>query len=170
MNAHDYVVEQLSSYRESCQNLRTLEFELHTLNLLGIEDSDALIESMTFSHSDEEPVQSRQKSDKTASIALNYRAVNANQTREIRRELTRQLDYYRIQITRLETYLDILPPDEADVLRRYYFDRMTWNEIAQTGHTCIRTIMRYRDKAMARLETFYHRLAEVGMLPEVDLQ
>ena len=167
---HDYVIEQLSTYQEACQNIQTLEFELRALNLRRRESPNELIESMTFSHSGEEPVQSGQRSDKTASIALNYRTVNAEQTRELREELSRQLACYRLRVLRLEAYLDILPPDEADVLRRFYFDQMTWNEIAQTGHRCIRTIMRYRDKAMARLEAFYRRLAELGMLPEVDTQ
>lgn len=170
MNVHDYVIEQLSTYREACQNIQTLEFELRALNPRRRESPDELIESMTFSHSGEEPVQSGRRSDKTASIALNYRAVSAEQTRELREELSRQLASYRLRVSRLEAYLDILPPDEADVLRRFYFDQMTWNEIAQTGHSCIRTIMRCRDKAMARLETFYRRLAELGMLPEVDAQ
>lgn len=168
MDVHDYVVNQLSTYRQACQNIQTLKFELRALTSLSTENTDSLIESMTFSHSSEEPVKSGQLSDKTASIALNYRTVNMEQVRSAKREIVLQLGYYQLRVSRLEAYLDALPQDEADILRCFYFNQMTWSEISQSSHICIRTIMRCRDRAIKRLVEFYTRLAAIGMLPELD--
>lgn len=168
MNVREYVTKQLKDYREMKQNIHILQFELDALPLHSASEANELIKSMTFAHSTEENVQHSQISDKTSSIALNYRAVNFKQMQETRQRIEEQLSIYYLQVTRLETYLAALPEAEANILRQYYFDGITWQEIAQRNNVCLRSIIRRRDHALCQLERYYYRLAELGVLLDVQ--
>lgn len=168
MNVREYVITQLKDYREMKQNVHILQFELDALPIDNNFGCNELIESMTFAHATEENVQCSRISDKTSSIALNYRAVNFKQMQETRKRIEEQLSMYRLQVTRLETYLAALLEAEAEILRQYYFDGITWQEIAQRSNVCLRSIVRRRDHALCQLERYYYRLAELGVLPDVQ--
>lgn len=170
MNVHEYLAMQLKNYREMKQNIHILQFELDALPIDNNSGCNELIESMTFAHSTDEIVQHSLISDKTASIALNYHAVNFRQMNEARQRIENQLSCYRLQVMRLETYLAALPEAEADILRQHYFDGTTWQEIALKSNVCLRSIVRRRDHALCQLERYYYRLAELGVLPDVQVR
>lgn len=168
MNVEEYVVHQLESYSQFCRDITTLEFELKSLAPFDQQQAGELIESLTFSHPTGAPVQDSHISDKTAAIALSYHTIGLDQTRDARLGIVVQLEAYRLLVNRLDTYLGTLYPEDAAVLRKHYFEGMSWQSIADAGHHCIRTVMKRRKRGMTRLTELYNRLAQLGVLPGVD--
>ena len=68
MTAKEYVVRQLEGYTQLRNDITTLEFELKSLAPFDELQTDDLIETLTFSHPTESPVQESRISDKTAEI------------------------------------------------------------------------------------------------------
>ncbi len=69
---------------------------------------------------------------------------------------------------RLDTYLCALYPEDAAVLKKHYFDGLSWQGIADAEHHCIRTVIKRRNRGMKRLTELYDRLARLGALPGVE--
>ncbi|MEI3014938.1 MAG: hypothetical protein V8T36_09645 [Ruthenibacterium lactatiformans] len=82
--------------------------------------TDDLIETLTFSHPTESPVQESRISDKTAAIALSYHTIGLEQTRDTRLRIASQLEVYQMLANRLDTYLCALYPEDAAVLKKHY--------------------------------------------------
>lgn len=168
MTVREYVIQQLSDYNKTRKDIIALEFELKSLAPFNLQESDNVIESMTFAHPVDELVQGSHISDKTASIALNYHSVSLQQTQEARQQICRRLEAYTLQVRRLDTYLAILPEENAAVLRQHYFDGCSWQEIADTGHNCLRTVKKRREMGIARLVELYSNLSAMGRLPGIS--
>ena len=64
MTAKEYVVCQLDGYTQFRNDITTLEFELKSLAPFDELQTDDLIETLTFSHPTESPVQESRISDK----------------------------------------------------------------------------------------------------------
>ena len=127
-----------------------------------------MIETLTFSHPTESPVQESRISDKTAAIALSYHTIGLEQTRDTRLRIASQLEVYQMLVNRLDTYLCALYPEDAAVLKKHYFDGLSWQGIADAEHHCIRTVIKRRNRGMKRLTELYDRLARLGALPGVE--
>lgn len=168
MHVEEYVIHQLKNYPQFCRDITTLEFELKSLVPFDKQRTEELIESLTFSHSTDVSVQDSHISDKTAAIALSYHSIGLDQTRDIRVSIAVQLASYKLLVNRLDTYLNTLYPEDAAVLKKHYFEGISWQGIADTDHHCIRTIMKRRKRGMIRLTALYDRLAQLGVLPGVE--
>ena len=168
MTVEKYVIQQLESYTILCRDITTLEFELKALLPFDDNKTNGLIEDLAFAHSSETPVQDSRISDKTATIALSYHVIGLKQTHEVRCNLTSQLEVRKLQVTRLATYLSVLVPEDADVLRAHYFDGLSWQGVSDMNHTCLRTTIKRRDRGLIRLIELYDRLARLGALPDVE--
>ena len=129
---------------------------------------DDLIKTLTFSHPTESPVQESRISDKIAAIALSYHTIGLEQTRDTRLRIASQLEVYQMLANRLDTYLCALHPEDAAVLKKHYFDGLSWQGIADAEHHCIRTVIKRRNRGMKRLTKLYDRLARLGALPGVE--
>ena len=168
MTAKEYVVRQLEGYTQLRNDITTLEFELKSLAPFDELQTDDLIETLTFSHPTESPVQESRISDKTAAIALSYHTIGLVQTRDTRLRIASQLEVYQMLANRLDTYLCALYPEDAAVLKKHYFDGLSWQGIADAEHHCIRTVIKRRNRGMKRLTELYDRLARLGALPGVE--
>ena len=168
MTAKEYVVCQLEGYTQFRNDITTLEFELKSLAPFDELQTDDLIETLTFSHPTESPVQESRISDKTAAIALSYHTIGLEQTRDTRLRIALQLEVYQMLANRLDTYLCALYPEDAAVLKKHYFDGLSWQGIADAEQHCIRTVIKRRNRGMKRLTKLYDRLARLGALPGVE--
>ena len=168
MTAKEYVVCQLEGYTQFRNDITTLEFELKSLAPFDELQTDDLIETLTFSHPTESPVQESRISDKIAAIALSYHTIGLEQTRDTRLRIASQLEVYQMLANRLDTYLCALHPEDAAVLKKHYFDGLSWQGIADAEHHCIRTVIKRRNRGMKRLTELYDRLARLGALPGVE--
>lgn len=168
MTVKEYVIHQLESYPRLCRDIDTLEFELKSLEPFDTQQTGELIESLTFAHPAEAPVQNSRISDKTAVIALSYHTIGMEQTREARLNISVQLEAYKLLVNRMNTYLCALQPDDAAVLRKHYFEGLSWQSIADAEHHCIRTVIKRRERGMSRLIELYERLARLGALSSID--
>ena len=156
MTAKEYVVRQLEGYTQLRNDITTLEFELKSLAPFDELQTDDLIETLTFSHPTESPVQESRISDKTAAIALSYHTIGLEQTRDTRLRIASQLEAYQMY------------PEDAAVLKKHYFDGLSWQGIADAEQHCIRTVIKRRNRGMKRLTELYDRLARLGALPGVE--
>ena len=163
MTVRNYVIQQLEGYHHLCQLITTLQFELQTAERWSEADE---IEAMTFAQPQGERVQTSGHADKTAQAAMQYRET----LHKARRQMQSQLDKLNVQVRRLDAYLEALPKEQSEVLRQYYFEGSSWQMIADREGVCLRTVIKRRERAMAQLEEFFGRLADLGYLPGVSTQ
>lgn len=166
MRVREYVLQQLQSYNQKQENIAALKFELKALPSLEAQSTE-VIEALALSHPCGEHVQNSSISDKTALVALNYQAVNWNLSQETLRQIATQLCQYEREVRRLDIYMAGLPPRTVRILRAHYFERLPWPTIAEREKVCLRSVMRWRDQGISRLEALYTQLAKIGGLPDV---
>lgn len=97
-----------------------------------------------------------------------YHTIGLEQTRDTRLRIASQLEVYQMLANRLDTYLCALYPEDAAVLKKHYFDGLSWQGIADAEQHCIRTVIKRRNRGMKRLTELYDRLARLGALPGVE--
>lgn len=148
----DFVVELLESYNDRERKIAVLRYELeHPMRV----SQEEMIGAMNFAHGDGINRAGGKVPDKTLHIALNYRGetekVNAETTREIARRLT-ELEQMQ---ERLEYYVALLERRHAEVLRAFYFERRSWDEIAGALGVALRTAHKIRGRAIEELAEMY---------------
>lgn len=168
MNVQEYVLLQLEEYERRAQSIQALEFELHALAPLSEKETDALIESMTFTFPTGERVQTSTRADKTANIALSYKDTCFEQSQEVMRKLLQRIDFYRLKNKRLDMYLSTLAPKDAEILKMHYFQQLSWRCIAEQEGVCLRTVMKRKERGITRLAELYGNWAALGGLPGVE--
>lgn len=168
MNVQEYVLRQLDEYQRRVQSIQALEFELHALAPLTEKENDALIASMTFASPIGERVQTSTHADKTANIALSYRETGFEQLKEVMQNLLRRINHFQLENKRLDLYLSTLTPEDEEIIKMHYFQRLSWRRIAEQKSICLRTVMKRKDRGIARLVELYGSWAELGGLPEVN--
>lgn len=146
-------VEKLfRSYPERKKELEILKFRIS--NVKGI-DADEVIESMCFSNPQGERVQTSDPSDKTASVAINYRKVADrmedeyfDSLLEMYQKKKEELDFFLFAISKLS---GILP----DVIEDMVVEGMSWEELSEKYRVSRTMIAKYRKKALREMEVFY---------------
>ena len=140
-------------YNKMKREMTFLELQLQSFTGLSVED---MITSMTFpGESDGERVQTSGMSDKTFSIAVDYR-------KRLRKE---NADYYEFlyekyaglkkEIDFFENGIRSLGERKADILFEILDGEMTWDQIADQYNVCRGTIFNYRKAAITVLNELY---------------
>ena len=156
-----YVIELLKSHNALEQERKMLLYEQEQLEKLS---EDETIESMTFATGSGERVDSGDVSDKTVSIALNYRQRHQEQKAQALFEITSRIDWIEDTLLRLDFYIDGLAAHQASILRDYYFEGYTWRELQDLRGVTFKTLMKYRDEAVKALAAKYGALQKLGLL------
>ena len=126
------IVRKLESYPALQRTILQLEYEL--MDRPEIVSGDEIIEKMTFSHPEGDPIQTGQSDGKTAGIAQSYANAAEECNREYRDELNRELAKARLEAGRIKYYIDLLDAKQAKVLRALYLKRLPRPEaIKNTG-------------------------------------
>lgn len=103
-------------------------------------------------------------------IALKYRQVADRITSDALKAVVHRLDALETAVKRLEFYIGQLNEDQAKVLRRYYFDRLTWRELQTEMNLTVKTLRKLRDSAIALLVDRYVLLFSLSVVTEDELR
>ena len=144
-----HVESTLKNYTKMVQELRVLEFELDNLNTPL--DSRA-IESAVLSRPNNEWVSNSFRSDKTSDIVVDHIDSQRNAKYHAFINLIRNMC---LETRRLEHYLTLLPEEEADVIRWFYFEELTWAAITKKTLATQRTMQRRRQRGFDKLVKYY---------------
>lgn len=145
--------EVFREYHNMKKELSVLEFQLQRFQ--GVSEDD-LITAMCFSHPEsDERVQTSSLSDKTAKVAINYRAVAEKENDEWYDFLWRRYRYLKEEIDFFEHGVQNLDGTLADIMADLLKGDMSWDDIQ--NQYCISRMMitRYRKKALDNLQNLY---------------
>jgi len=139
----------LHNYTTMKSEVQVLEFELNrsTTSLRS-----ETIESTILSHSNQERVSGSHLCDKTANIVIEHVDSQINGEYHALRTLISNMC---VEMHRLEHYLSLLPEKEAEVIRLFYFEGLTWTQISKSTLCAPRTMQRNKEKGIEKLVRYY---------------
>ena len=62
---------------------------------------------------------------------------------------------------KLEFYVSQLPPKQAEVIRKHYFEEYSWPALQKELHVSSRTLINRRDEGLNELATMYQYMEQV---------
>ena len=143
------VESMLKNYPAMTKKLKVLEFEMEFITK-SLHPN--IIENLVFSHTGEERVSGSFRSDKTANIAIEH---VDSQRDERYYALKNRIDNIRQELRRLEHYLSLLPKEEAEAIRWFYFEGLSWDAIAEQTLVTQKTMQRRRKRGVDTLIHYY---------------
>ena len=124
----NYVMTLLQNYRATKRKIEQLRYELeHPARV----SPDEMIEAMNFQSAADE-----------ANAALTH-------------DLVSRLVPLEQEINRLEHYVALLEPRQAEVIRLAYFEGHTWQQISAKTQITTRTLYKIRNQAVEELAEMY---------------
>ena len=130
----NYVLTLLQSYRATKRRIEQLRYELeHPTRVTP----DKIIEAMNFQSAADE--------------------ANASLTHD----LVSRLVPLEQEISRLEHYVALLEPRQAEVIRLAYFEGHTWQQISTKTQITTRTLYKIRNQAVEELAEMYALTADL---------
>ena len=147
----------LRGYTAMKREVKALEFELERFKP---NVHSEVIKNLTFSHSARERVSGSVRSDKTANIAIDHYDSQINGEYHALRTLIGNM---QIELTRLDYYLSLLPEKEAIVIKMFYLEGLTWEQIAERTLWAPRSLQRYKGKGLAQLTKFFAALDSIDL-------
>lgn len=147
-----YVTTLLGEYAELQQKIELLKYELQCSTISG----DELIEAMVLRPLAPSgiAVNSSAVSDPTARVATEYERVLLGMSEEAKASVEHDLRILQATVDRLDFYVQLLPPEQAEVIRGYYMENKSWPVLEQELGKSTRTLTDHRDKgvdALARM-------------------
>lgn len=148
-----YVIGLLESYHKRMNQIALLHYELeHPANV----SPDEMIGAMSLGHGDGSARGKGHISNKTLYIALNYQEQTERANSEAHEDIVDRLIELEREQERLIYYIALLKNMQQEtVIRRFYFEGRTWNEIAQELHIVPRTVHKIKNRALDRLAAMY---------------
>ena len=114
----------MREYKNLKRELAVTEFQLRQFR--GVSEQD-MIDSMTYSHQEGERVQTSTLSDKTASIAVNFRQAMERENDEWCDYLFHRYRYLKEELDFFENAVDRLEQRHKNIIRDLLDDDMTWD-------------------------------------------
>ena len=150
-----------SRYREMKKELALLEMQL--AGFKGLTEDD-MIESMTFPGQPEgERVQTSNISDKTCSIALNFRERLQKENTDYYNFLYDRYKELKQEIDFFEGGIRMLGGIRADIMFELLDGDLTWDLISEQYNVSRRTIANYRKSAIKDLDLLYAQREKTEM-------
>lgn len=130
-----------------------LQFQLSRFEGVSADD---IICSMQLAHPEgEERVQTSSLSDRTASVAVNYRQVMERENDEWFRYLFSRYQYVKEELDFFELCLSQLPKVQSAVMHDLLHGDMTWDDIAERHHVSTTMISKYKKAALKEMDARY---------------
>ena len=121
-----------------------------------------VIGALALSHSVQEMAGSADYiSDKTMRIALQFQDETERLNRDASFEIAQELFNVRRKMKKLEFYVSQLPPKQAEVIRKHYFEEYSWPALQKELHVSSRTLINRRDEGLNELATMYQYMEQV---------
>ena len=151
MKAH--VVDLLERYSERERQIALLHYEMqHTARV----SPEEVIDMMSLGHGDGLGGSGKGHiSDKTMYIALNYHEKMDRLNAEATNEIAQRLLELEGEQDRLRYYVSLLEKREAEVIRSFYIDGCSWEEIAQEIGVALRTVHKVKNRGIDHLTELY---------------
>lgn len=148
-----HVIALLSKYAELQQQIKLLKYELECSTVSG----DELIEAMVLRPIALNTVAASggTVSDSTARVATEYESVLLGMSKEARASVERDLRILQATVDRLDFYVQLLPPEQAEVIRGYYMEGKSWPVLEQELGKSTRTLADHRDKGLDALAKMF---------------
>lgn len=147
------VMELLRTYPKRKREIDALRYEL--ANPAQVSRAEQL-EAMAFAHGDTEGRSSiGHISDKTLYIALNYQDKVDKLNSSVVDEVAGQLIETEQEQSRLEYYVSLLEPRQAEVIRRIYFKPESQGAVAKALNISVRTVQVVKAQAIDALVELY---------------
>lgn len=154
----------MKEYSNMKRELSILEFQLQQFK--GASEDD-IIMSMHFSHQEGDRVQTSTLSDKTASVAMNYKKVLDRENDEWFAFLRNRYHFLREELDFFEHSVEQLEGSLSGIIRDLLNKELTWDYIAGKYHVSTSMISKYKKTALKELNACYelrYRQAEAFML------
>lgn len=148
----DYVVNQLENYRKTTQQMKLLCYEIEHIKRTTATE---VIEVMTFQKRDAASDSADVYPKKVPEIALSYQQTAAQLNNEAMEEIISVYADLRQERDRLLHYISLLDDRQQTIIQKYYFDLLSWNEIAGGMNLTVRTVQRVRQQAVGELANLY---------------
>ena len=148
----NHVVQLLKSYRQRKQRIDLLRYEL--LRHTDISGTD-VIDSMTFGSDNDMPHGSGHSHDKILYIMLNYQKFADKLNAEAVNKILAELVKLEKEQDRLRYYVSLLDSQEAQVIRKIYFDGYSWDQVAEELDVVRRTAHKIKERALENLAWMY---------------
>ena len=152
VDTNAYVVGLLESYHKRTKQIELLHYELsHPARV----SADEMIGAMSLAHGDGTGHSSGHISDKTLYIALNYQSKTEKANSDAATEIVERLMELESEQNKLLHYISLLDIREAQVIRFFYFERLSWENIAKKVNVAPRTAHRIKNEAIDALAEMY---------------
>lgn len=153
METKEYVEYLLKNYNEILKDIEQLKFEYE--NFKDIE-MDEVIESLNFSSSNEERIQTSSISDKTCKIALIYNEAAKRMNKESRKEIYKMIKATEFEITRLNYCIDRLESQIKEVIKKVFIEKLSWSDVCKKCAISEKTLNKYRKKGIDEIITMFN--------------
>lgn len=152
MDTKTYVIELLESYQKRSKQIELLHYELsHPARV----SANEMIGAMSLAHGDSTGHSGGHISDKTLYIALNYQSKAETANSDATAEVVEHLIELETEQNKLLHYISLLDPREARVIRLFYFEKLSWENIAKKINVAPRTAHRIKNEAIDALAEMY---------------
>ena len=148
-----YVVDLLELYQKRSKQIELLHYELS--HPARVSEND-MIEALALAHGDGEGSRpGGHASDKTLYIALNYQARANRVNSSTAEEVVGQLVTLEREQERLNYYVSLLNERQRKVIKLFYFEGMTQDEVADALDVTVRYVHSIKAKAINELVSMY---------------
>ena len=154
------VINLLKTHSEKKRQIEILRYELSHLPRVNEQE---FIESLSLRG----PLPGSQHgagiiSDKTMTIAMQYRDVALRLNNESALQITRELRALEEETDRLDHFVSLLSERQAMVIRKYYFEGRSWSEIEAESSISKRSLTNERNHALTALTSMYQFLDSIN--------
>lgn len=143
----------MKEYRTMKKELSVLEFQIS--HFTGVSENDVIASMLYGRHDDTERVQTSAVSDKTASIAINYRKVMERENDEWFDFLWERYRYVKEEVEFFETSIRYLPEELSGIMQDMICEGLTWDVISDKYHISRASVGNYRKNAVKQLNEAY---------------
>lgn len=151
MDSREQVVRLLESYHKRAKQIALLHYELK--HAPGVSPEEVL-GAMSFGHGDGAGHGKGPISNKTLYIALNYQEQAEKLNAEAKAEIVGRL--VDLEQDRLAYYVSLLDKRQGSVIRQFYFEARSLEEIAGKINVALRTVYKIKSRAIDRLAEMYN--------------
>lgn len=153
MDMKERVILILESYHERERQIALLHYEMqHTAHV----SPEEVIDTMSLGHGDGMGGSSKGHiSNKTMYIALNYQERMNRMNAEAASEIAQCLLELEKEQDRIRYYVSLLEKRKAEVIRLFYIERMTMDNVEKVMHLSAKTLRKLKNQAVDALAAMY---------------
>lgn len=152
--------DMLSKYKDMRRELTMIAYQIS--HFTGI-DEEEIIEALSFSHPDGDPVMTSEVSDTTGKIAIKIKELVKKENNDWSQYLLDRYQKLNDEICFMEYVIRSMGDKKADIIFELIDGDLTWDEIADQYCVSRSLIGVYRKEAVKELDKSYRMKSEQEM-------